>query len=182
VLLWHKPRGHIFIIIAQHTTLGILQDELSRINDSVAERKALLELKEAVKKQGNMLAQLQSIIIAQSEENNELNVKLEAQDLETASSYVFSPPFYSSPGGYKLCYMLCIKVHTSGNGKGTHLSVCAYLMRGDNDDHLPWPFTGSVEAELLNRLKDCSHRSNSIKFRKSLYRAADQWLSGLNLR
>jgi hypothetical protein len=46
----------------------------------------LLELEETVKKQGNMLAQLQGIIIAQSKEINELKVKLEAQDLETASS------------------------------------------------------------------------------------------------
>jgi hypothetical protein len=71
-----------------HMTLGTLQDELSRINDSVAEQKALLELKETVKKQGNMLAQLQSVTIAQSEKNNELKVKLESQDLETASSCV----------------------------------------------------------------------------------------------
>ena len=74
----------------------------------------------------------------------------------------FSPSFYSSPGGYKLC----INVHANGRkgGKGTHLSVYAYLMRGDNDDHLPWPFTGTVKVELLNQMKDGCHYSRSIEF------------------
>jgi TNF receptor-associated factor 4 len=81
------------------------------------------------------------------------------------SDHVFSPPFYSSPGGYKLC----IKVHANGigEGKGTHLSVYAYLMRGDNDNNLPWRFTGTVEIELLNQLEDDWHHSRSVDFRKS---------------
>ena len=80
------------------------------------------------------------------------------------NDHVYSPPFYSSLGGYKLC----IKVHANGigEGKGTHLSVYVYLMHGDNDDHLPWPFTGTVEIQLLNQLKDCYHHSKSIDFGK----------------
>ena len=66
-----------------------------------------------------------------------------------------SPGFYISPVGYKMC----IKVDCNGYGisKGTHVSVYAYLMRGENDDHLPWPFTGTVTVELLNQLEDDSH-------------------------
>jgi hypothetical protein len=170
--------------------------------DTVAEHK---ELKETVQKQGNMLAQLHSIIVAQSKEINKLKVKLEAQTCDGMSSSdvpeshtrvrvvhsipvstqthlnafkftnyaerksndtpVYSPPFYSGPGGYKLR----IKVYANGSkeGKGTHLSVYAYLMRGDNDDHLAWPFTGTVEVELLNQLKDDWHHSVSIELGKS---------------
>jgi TNF receptor-associated factor 4 len=156
------------------------------------QRKALLELQETVKKQENMSAQLQSIIIAQSKEINELKVEVAAQNSDETSSsddstqdliyrntfkftkyaehksnndHVYSPPFYSGPGGYKLC----IEVHAngSGSGKGTHLSVYAYLMRGDNDDHLPWPFTGTVKVKLLNQRKDGCHHSKSIRFGKS---------------
>ena len=174
-----------------HATIGTLEDD----------RVVLLEM---VKKQGNMLAQLQGIMIAQSKEITELKVKLEAQTCDRISSsgipdhesctratvartipistqtypnafkltkyaehksnndHVYSPPFFSSPGGYKLC----IKVHTNGfaSGKGTHLSVYVYLMRGDNDNHLPWPFTGTVKVELLNQLKDGYHHSKSIEF------------------
>ena len=75
---------------------------------------------------------------------------------------VFSPPIYSNPGGYKMCF----KVYASGCGKGqgSHVSVYAYLMCGENDDHLPWPFTGKVVIELLNQLEDRNHRLKSVQF------------------
>ena len=57
---------------------GALEGEVSRIKDSVSKCKALLELQEMVKKQENILAQLQSIITAQSKEISELKVKLNA--------------------------------------------------------------------------------------------------------
>ena len=152
------------------------------------QRKAISELEDMVKKQGNMLAQQQSIIIAQSEEIDEMKVELEESCDEVSFSndsgilypnafkftnfaerksnddHVFSPPFYSGPGGYKLC----IKVYANGYGsrKDTHLSVFVYLMRGENDDHLPWPFTGVVKIKLLNQLKNSSHHSKSIEFGK----------------
>ena len=37
-------------------------------------------------------------------------------------------------------------------------------MKGENDDHLPWPFTGTVTIELLNQLEDENHYSSNIKF------------------
>ena len=40
-------------------------------------------------------------------------------------------------------------------------------MRGDNDDHLLWPFTGTVKVELLNQMKDGCHHSRSIEFGKA---------------
>ena len=48
-----------------------------------------------------------------------------------------------------------------GDGKGTHVSVFAYLMKGDNDDYLTWPFTGTVTIELLNQLEDKNHRNGT---------------------
>jgi TNF receptor-associated factor 4 len=79
-----------------------------------------------------------------------------------ANDEIFSPAFYTSPKGYKMC----IEVYANGNGKGenTHLSVFAFLMKGENDDYLPWPFTGRVTVKLLNQLEDKNHHSRSIKF------------------
>ena len=41
-----------------------------------------------------------------------------------------------------------MRVTVPSNGlrryEGTHISVYAYLLRGVNDDHLSWPFTGKV--------------------------------------
>ena len=52
----------------------------------------------------------------------------------------------------------------SGSGEGTHVSVFAYLIKGDNDDSLTWPFTGTVTFELLNQLEDRNHHKASVTF------------------
>ena len=48
----------------------------------------------------------------------------------------YSQPLYSRPGGYKLC--LCIDANGYGSGKGTHVSVFVYLMKGENDHHVTY--------------------------------------------
>ncbi len=73
-----------------------------------------------------------------------------------------SPPFYTSYTGYKMC--LIVDANGDGNGKGTHVSVFACLMKGDNDDSLSWPFTGTVTIELLNQLEDKKHLKETIQF------------------
>ena len=40
-------------------------------------------------------------------------------------------------------------------------------MQGENDDHLSWPFTGTVLVELLNQLKDNEHHSMCLDFSKN---------------
>ena len=72
----------------------------------------------------------------------------------------YSPPFYTHPGGYKMC----IRVDANGNdeGAGTHVSVYAYLMKERNDDNLPWPFIGKVTFTLLNQLGDKNHYTCTI--------------------
>ena len=66
-------------------------------------------------------------------------------------------PVYSHFGGYRMC----LKVYANGDrdGKGTHVSVYIYLMRGDNDDNLKWPFKGTIKISLLNQLEDRQHRT-----------------------
>ena len=74
----------------------------------------------------------------------------------------FSPSFYTSPTGYKMCVR--VDANGNGDGKGTHVSVFAYLMKGDNDDYLTWPFTGTVTFELLNQLEDKNHHKETVTF------------------
>ena len=62
-----------------------------------------------------------------------------------------SEPFYTHPRGYKMK----LNVRTCGMFGGcredTHLSVYAYLLRGDFDNQLEWPFRGSIVIALLNQ-------------------------------
>ena len=70
-----------------------------------------------------------------------------------------SDPFYTHPRGYK------IVINIDANGydeyKGTHVSVWVYLMRGEYDDQLEFPFKGTIKFELLNQLEDKNHHCKS---------------------
>ena len=74
----------------------------------------------------------------------------------------YSPPFYTHPGGYKMC----INVDAIGclDRTDTYVSVYAYLMKGRNDDNLPWPFTGEVTVTLLNQLENENHHTDTVTF------------------
>ena len=77
-----------------------------------------------------------------------------------------SIPFYTSPGGYKMC--ISVDVNGYSVGKGTHVTVFTELLEGRYDDQLHWPFLGTVTYELLNQLADEKHHS-----RESFYDADD---------
>ena len=55
-----------------------------------------------------------------------------------------------------------------GEGKDTHISIGANLMRGDYDNSLQWPFEGDVVIELLNWRKDKDHyRGDTISVNRN---------------
>ena len=69
----------------------------------------------------------------------------------------YSNPVHSHFGGYKIC--LCVYPNGNSDGKGTHVSVFIYLMKGDNDDNLKFPFKGHIVISLLNQLEDKNHHT-----------------------
>ncbi|XP_064398226.1 TNF receptor-associated factor 5-like isoform X2 [Halichondria panicea] len=87
----------------------------------------------------------------------------------------FSDPFYTDPRGYKI--LINIDANGYGDNKGTHVSVWVYLMRGEYDDQLEFPFKGTIKFELLNQLEDKNHFYGSHTLdgtRKSSKRVIDQ--------
>ena len=77
----------------------------------------------------------------------------------------YSPPFYTHPGGYKVCFS--IDCNGADTGKGTHLSATAVLMAGENDDDLKWPFQGQITLQLVNWAGDHSHVTHVCDFGKA---------------
>ena len=73
-----------------------------------------------------------------------------------------SPPFYTHTHGYRMC--IRVDANGIGVGKGTHLSVFAYLMQGPYDDDLLWLFQGTITIQLLNQLEDGNHHTRTINF------------------
>ena len=54
------------------------------------------------------------------------------EEMKKSNQQWYSPPFYTHSGGYKM--RLNVVANGCGAGKGTYVSVYAYLMRGEFDD------------------------------------------------
>ena len=63
-----------------------------------------------------------------------------------------SRPFCTHLQDYKMC--LRVTANGQGSGKGTHITVAVYLMKGEFDDRLEWPFRGDITIQLLNQQGD----------------------------
>ena len=77
----------------------------------------------------------------------------DAVSLKTPS--LFSPPFHTSPAGYRLCARLY--PNGDGIGRGTHLSLFIVVMKGEFDSLLPWPFRQKVTLSMLNQNRTGVH-------------------------
>ena len=63
-----------------------------------------------------------------------------------------SPPYYTHSHGYKMCVNVDIQPFD------TTLDVYSYLLPGEYDAGLKWPFRGTVVVvQLLNQLSDDNH-------------------------
>ncbi len=61
----------------------------------------------------------------------------------------YSPCFFTSRYGYKMCARLYL--NGDGMGRGTHISVFFVIMRGQYDALLRWPFRQKVTFMLLDQ-------------------------------
>ena len=71
-------------------------------------------------------------------------------DRMTTTTCFYSPPFYTHYGGYKLG--IRFYPNGDGSGEGTHASIFLFLMPGEYDDILTWPFKGvKFSIEILTQ-------------------------------
>ena len=47
---------------------------------------------------------------------------------------------------------------------GIYTPVCVYLMRGEYDDRLVWPFRGDITVQVVNQSSDQNHKEYTFKF------------------
>lgn len=79
---------------------------------------------------------------------------------KTKNDHWFSQPFYTHHHGYKLC--LRVNANGDGEGKGSYVSLFVYIMRGEYDDELCWPFYGELTLQLLNWIEDKGHVEKTL--------------------
>ena len=75
-----------------------------------------------------------------------------------------SPSLLTHENGYKFC--LEVIPNGSGSGQNNHVSVFVYLMKGEYDNDLVWPFNGSVVIELLNWREDKNHLLTTVNYNR----------------
>ena len=44
------------------------------------------------------------------------------------------------------------------------ISVSVYLIRGEYDNRLEWPFRGDITVQLVNQISDLDHHEMTLKF------------------
>ena len=64
---------------------------------------------------------------------------------------------------------MCLRVYANGRrrGAGTHVGVAIYLMQGEYDDHLTWPFNGDITIQLVNQRRNKGHIERTEHFNEN---------------
>ena len=74
---------------------------------------------------------------------------------------IYSPIFYSSPTGYKMRARLFL--FGDGNARRTHMSLFFFLMKGEYDSILKWPFSHRITFCLLDQTGNNNHVIDSFQ-------------------
>jgi TNF receptor-associated factor 2 len=74
---------------------------------------------------------------------------------------IYSPMFYTSKTGYKMCARLYL--NGDGMGKGTHVSLFFVIMRGQYDALLKWPFRQKVTLMFLDQSGKDQHVMDAFR-------------------
>ena len=67
--------------------------------------------------------------------------------------------FYSHPGGYKFQ----LHVVVSFDHGNAYISASVHLLEGENDDHLMFPFKGTLTLSLMNQRMDRGHQEKVLR-------------------
>ncbi|CAF4667636.1 unnamed protein product [Rotaria sp. Silwood1] len=152
------------------TVLPTLTEDLSKVKLSIEESKAFLE---GARQNQNVFYQY---LLSLEEKTNDLQFvsydgtlvwkitnfrekMIDAQSERQTS--IYSPPFYSSPTGYKMR----ARVYLNGDGtaRRTHTAVFFVLMRGLNDPILKFPFNYKVSFCLYDQTSAQRHIIDSFR-------------------
>ena len=84
----------------------------------------------------------------------------------------YSPPYYTHSHGYKMCVNVWLEPHH------LKLRVFSYLLPGEYDAGLKWPFRGTVVVQLLNQLSDDNHHDYVFDYSQAKDKESQRVTSG----
>ena len=161
---------HMKDTVTHLTLLANVTLSLVKENQELKEKQRATEEKQrATEVQYRELAEKQKTEVAVlKEETRQLRLTLGGFPMDFKVNYeskeevVYLPSFYTHPHGYRMCIRVDPKGF--GGGKGTHVSVYTYLMKGPFDDHLKWPFRGEITIQIVNQDGDHDHVEMTIPY------------------
>ncbi len=177
ICLFHSTGKNLFVTLLLKfvcTCITVLQnsralDQLREtvtqlVSDSEQQKGTLRQLNTSVDHFTQTFPRMETVL-------EELNLKIEILEVKSTSGVyiwkvndlarrarearigrtvsLYSPPFYTSPHGYRLC--LRAYLFGDGSGKGTHISLFIVVMKSEYDDLLAWPFQHKVTLTLINQ-------------------------------
>ena len=137
------------VILCKYVSIGC-ETELKRKDMAAHEQDSDVHLYIAMDKLNRIIA-------------NEQALKFRLTDFEVTkgnNESVESPPYYTSCIGYHMG--IDVVPNGYGDGEGSHVSVFATFLEGDNDTELEWPFIGKITFTLLNQLEDKNHHQLTV--------------------
>ena len=87
-----------------------------------------------------------------------------------AADVWYSDPFFTHPQGYRMCLGVKVKDRSGlvvvGNlpPRRDSVSIIIYILQGEYDSCLVWPFQGIVTVQLLNPVDNKKHTEQTIHF------------------
>ncbi|CAF1258259.1 unnamed protein product [Rotaria sordida] len=147
-------------LIPQLSTLKISIEEENKVLDSIKINQEVLQ--QDVESMGQKLndMKMSSYDGTFVWKINDVQEKMAAAQSDRQTS-IYSPPFYSSSTGYKMCLRLYL--NGDGNARRTHMSLFFVLMRGEYDAILKFPFAYKVIYCLYDQSNQQNHIIDSFK-------------------
>ena len=125
-----------------------MRDQIKQQADQIKQRgDRIIQQADQIKQQGDQMKLMENRIKQLEKPFPPVDIIMDDFEQHKKSNDKWcSPSFYTHLGGYRMC----LRVDANGDGaeKGTHVSVFVYLMRGEFDDILKWPFRGDVTIQL----------------------------------
>ena len=82
------------------------------------------------------------------------------EQMKSSNSPWYSPSFYTNPCGYKMCLGVC--ANGWDDGRNSHVSVYLFMMQGEYDNFLKWPFQGKIVIQMLNQIGSGNHCTENL--------------------
>lgn len=132
--------------LLQMQTIQKNQDKLQK---EIEEMHELIEKQEYVSKDGTLTWKIDRFADRMAEAQSE------------RQSSIYSPIFYSSANGYKM--RARVFLFGDGSARRTHMSIFFFLMKGEYDSILKWPFSHRITFCLLDQSGANSHVIDSFQ-------------------